>query len=338
MLRIISLAFAFSAIGITTAQLAPQRPATAGRHMLEVNAQWASMRPSLFEGPDDVRFHSDAERIAEHLRRVQRHLSAHTPAGIGPEARAHRQALLGALEAYADGGRFPINDAVPGRAPVFIDDNGTACAVGHLMIVSGHVDIADHVHRAMNLAYIHDIALPEVAQWATDHGFTTNELAWIQPTYQRVQKRGPEVLAAQRLSDGQLIFVKGPADARSTQKLRLVRKMRTGEKVLATLPLLSGVQVVEYNGHVFIGGMPPQTGSSAELYEWNGKSLVVHDPYPGRMGIGSLSVQNGTLQVLGYGLGEAQPKERYLSEAGEWKTVQRIEAPAPGVVVPEQVP
>ncbi|HRH70971.1 MAG TPA: hypothetical protein PLB89_15825 [Flavobacteriales bacterium] len=327
MLRIITFAFAFSAIGITTAQLAPQRPATAGQHMLEVNAQWASMRPSLFEGPDDVRFHSDAERIAEHLHRVQRHLSTHTPAGIGPEARAHRLALLGALEAYADGGRFPINDVVPGRAPVFIDDNGTACAVGHLMIVSGHADIADHVHRAMNLAYIRDIALPEVAQWATDHGFTTNELAWIQPTYQHMRMRGPEVLATQRLSDGELILVIGPADARSTQKLQLVRRTRTGDKVLARLPMLSSIQLVEYDGRVFVGGVPPVNGPSPEIFEWSGAKLVKHDPFPGPLGVAALYVADGKLRAHSYPDSTGRTYERICTEAGKWMIADPIATP-----------
>ena len=112
--------------------------------------------------------------------------------------------------------------------------------------------------------------------------------------------------------------------------------MARGEKELATLPKLSGVQLMEYNGHLFIGGMPPDNGPSAELYEWTGKSLQAHDPFTGRLGIGSISVHNERLTIVGYALGEDQPQERYLTEAGEWKEVPPTSTPEPGVVIPEE--
>lgn len=337
MLRSTFLAFTLPAFGIATAQLTPERPATVGQHLLEVNAQWTAMEPSAFDDARIIHFDSDAERIAEHLHRVQQHLSLHTPAGIDPAAHAHRKTLLDALDVYADRGAFPMNDSVPGRSPVFIDAFGNACAVGHLMISSGHAELAERISREMNLAYVHAIALPEVADWAATNGFTTDELAWIQPTYDHMKHRGPLVLAAIELINGDRFEVHGPAGPEAAQKLSLLRMNATGTKVLTTLPMLTGVQAIEHNGHVFIGGMPPTNGPSAELYEWNGKSLVVHDPFIGRLAIGSLSVQNGTLHALGYKLGEGQPQERYLTEAGVWKKVEpNATAPVPGVVVPEE--
>jgi len=336
MLRSTFLAFALPAIGICTAQLPPERPATAGQHMQEVNAQWSASEPSVFDDARIVRFRSDAARIAEHLHRVREHLARCTPVGVGPHALSQRRALLDALDSYADRGIFPVNDIVPGRSPVFIDPLGNACAVGHLMISSGHAALAERISAEMNLAYVHDIALPEVAVWAATNGFTIDELAWIQPTYDHLRNWNPGVVASIELANRDRFEVLGPASPADAQKLRLVRKGPGGDKVLATLPKLSGVQMMEYNGHLFIGGMPPDKGPSAELYEWNGRSLQVHDPFTGRLAIGSMSVQNGRLTVVGYELGKGQAQERVLTEAGAWEQVSPTPTPAPGVVVPEE--
>jgi hypothetical protein len=336
MLRTTFLAFALPTIGICSAQLPPERPAPTGQHMQEVNAQWSAREPSVFDDARTVRFPSDAARIAEHLHRVREHLALRTPVGVGPLALAQRRGLLDALDSYADRGIFPVNDLVPGRSPVFIDALGNACAVGHLMISSGHGALAERISAEMNLAYVHDIALPEVAVWAATNGFTIDELAWIQPTYDHMKVRDPRVVASIALANGERFEVLGPASPKDAQKLRLVRKDPGGEKVLATLPKLSGVQVMEYNGHLYIGGMPPDKGPSAELYEWNGTSLQVHDPFTGRLAIGSMSVQNGRLTVVGYELGKGEPQERVLTEAGAWEEIPPAPTPAPGVGVPEE--
>ncbi len=336
MLRSTFLAFALPAIGYTTAQLPPERPATAGEHLHEVNAQWSTMEPSAFADARTVRFPSDAARIAEHLHRVRQHLALQTPEGLSLLAGSHRRALLEALDTYADRGIFPMNDLVHGRSPVFIDTHGNACAVGHLMITSGHAELAEHISEELNLAYVHDIAIPEVAEWATTNGFTIDELAWIQPTYDHMKIRDPGVVAAIQLANGDRFEVRGPANPEAAQKLRLLRKGLVGDKVLATLPLLSGVRIIEHNGHLFIGGMPPDNDPSAALYEWNGKSLHAHDPFTGRFGIGSMSVHNGRLTIVGYAPGWDQPQERYLTEGGEWEIVPPSPAPEPGVVVPEE--
>ena len=336
MLRSSFLAFALPAIGFSTAQLPPERPATAGQHLQEVNAHWSAMEPSAFADARTVRFHSDAARIAEHLHRVRQHLALHTPEGLSLLAGSHRRGLLDALDTYADRGIFPMNDLVPGRSPVFIDKLGNACAVGHLMITSGHAELAEQISADMNLAYVHDIAIPEVAAWATTNGFTIDELAWIQPTYDHMEIRDPGLVAAIQLANGDRFEVRGPASPGAAQKLRLLRKGAVGDKVLATLPVLSGVKIMEYNGHIFIGGLPPDKGSSAELYAWTGKALQAHDPFPGRLGIGSMSVQNGRITVIGYAPGESEPLERYLTEAGAWEPIPPATAPEPHLVVPEE--
>ena len=336
MLRSTFLAFALPAIGFTAAQLPPERPATAGQHVHEVNAQWATREPSAFADARTVRFHSEAARIAEHLHRVCQHLALHTPEGLSLLAGSHRRGLLEALDTYADRGIFPMNDLVPGRSPVFIDTHGNACAVGHLMITSGHAELAERISEELNLAYVHDIAIPEVDEWATTNGFTIDELAWIQPTYDHMKIRDPGLVAAIQLANGDRYEVRGPASPEAAQKLRLLRKGPVGDKVLATLPLLSGVKIMEYNGHIFIGGMPPDKGSSAELYAWTGKALQAHDPFTGRFEIGSMSVHNGRVAIIGYAPGEREPLERYLTEAGAWEPIPPSMAPEPDLVVPDE--
>ncbi|MBK8338754.1 MAG: hypothetical protein IPK99_01465 [Flavobacteriales bacterium] len=333
MLRSTVLVFALPAISICSAQLPPECPAPTGQHMQEVNAQWSAREPSVFDDARTVGFRSDAARIAEHLHRVRQQLALRTPVGLSPNALAQRRGLLETLDSYADRGIFPVNDCVPGRSPVFIDPLGNACAVGHLMITSGHGALAERISAEMNLAYVHDIALPEVAVWAATHGFTIDELAWIQPTYHHMKDRDPRLVASIALANGDRFDVFGPASPKDAQKLRLVRKNTKGEKELATLPKLSGVQVMEFSGHLYIGGMPPDKGPSAELYEWNGTSLQVHDPFTGRLAIGSMSVQNGRLTVVGYVPGKGQPQERVLTEAGAWEEIPPT--PVPDLDVPQ---
>lgn len=332
MLRSTFLVLSLAIIHSTTAQLAPERQATTGEHMVEVNAEWSTMDPAFLNDEQLVSFTSEAERIAEHLHRVAERLAARPPKVIAWEIVQRRRMLLDTLNAYADRGLFPLNDAVPGRTPVFIDEDGTACAVGQLMISSGHAALAERIHNEMNLAYIRAIDLPEVAVWATAHGFTTDELAWIQPTYDHMRVAQPGLVASFVMTNGDRVEVQGPKSSDAAQKLRLVRINRQGTKTLANLPMLAGVQACEYNGSVFVGGRPPANGPSAEVYAWNGKALVAHDPFDGFVDLGGLYVANGTLHVLGY-TGTTGNEDRYLNEDGTWALFD----PTPVVVPPVQV-
>lgn len=171
--------FSFSA----NAQLAPQADAPLFRHMREVNAQWQQMDPALATDAKPVHFSNEAGRIARHLHLVAAFLRSHPSSDISPSALANRHKLLDDLDTYADRGKFPQNHVLPYRNPVFIDPHGTACAVGQLMIESGHRDLAERISSEMNLAYVHDMQRTDVLQWATAEGFTEDELAWIQPGY-----------------------------------------------------------------------------------------------------------------------------------------------------------
>lgn len=132
--------------------------------------------------------------IQEHLREVVRTLRAGTP-----DATGRRAALLDVLEAYAEAGRYPQwerpvrrrprrtrpprrFDAPGARSPRFRDAQGTWCAVGHLMAATDPA-LADDIARRFEPCWLDEIDDPRVPAWAAAHGFTPDELAWIQPGY-----------------------------------------------------------------------------------------------------------------------------------------------------------
>src|SRR5690606_13589481 len=152
------------------------------------NAQWERISPATAALSVPVHFQSEADRIATHLHLVAEQLRTRAPEGLSSVAMAHRSALLNDLVTYADRGLFPQNHVLPYRNPVFIDPHGTACAVGQLMIESGHGDLAETIDREQELGYVEELLRSPtlggpIATWAGEHGFTGDELAWIQPGY-----------------------------------------------------------------------------------------------------------------------------------------------------------
>lgn len=160
------------------AQLSFSETATVYEHMLEVNQEWESVRPdpSLLL---QTNFESEEQRIAKHLELVIQSIrSAH-------KCPAEDQVceLMNVLETYAANEQFPINKDQSYRTPIFIDHNNTACAVGHLMIESGYGDVAYSIQGKMNLAYVRELPLDLVSDWANFSGLSVDEMALIQPGY-----------------------------------------------------------------------------------------------------------------------------------------------------------
>ncbi|NND94716.1 MAG: T9SS type A sorting domain-containing protein [Flavobacteriales bacterium] len=148
-------------------------------HLNEVNKEWSKQEDQPTEG---IAFTDDTERIAYHLKTVISRLrECHTD--NSDEAQINRMTLLDKLQEYAQAEIFPQNIYHAERTPYFIDHEGTACAVGHLMRMSGETELADRIRSEHNYDYIRDIKTQGVSAWATLNGFTLDELAWIQPTY-----------------------------------------------------------------------------------------------------------------------------------------------------------
>ena len=125
----------------------------------------------------------DRLRLRTHLAYVEALLRARPRPSLTPTQRSRRQALLDSLRSYRRAGRFPRNTEVPGRSPVFIDDEGRLCAVGHLIAVSAGRDLAERIDAQYHLADVRDMRLPAIDRWAEAHGVSRRELAMIQPWY-----------------------------------------------------------------------------------------------------------------------------------------------------------
>lgn len=129
----------------------------------------------------------EAARMRVHLTHVRQLLAAR-PAPT-PALAARRAELLGYLDDYIAHGTTPVNEALPWRTPVFIDANGTICAVGYLIERTAGRELAERIARAHRYDFLEDIAdaMPEVGAWVAASGFTLDELASIQPGYMQPQ-------------------------------------------------------------------------------------------------------------------------------------------------------
>ena len=95
----------------------------------------------------------------------------------------NRRLNIEALRAYRNRGDFPVNDYQIGRVPVFVDRRGTACAVGHLMRMSGtEADVRTIVERN-RFIYVPDAKDGPLVRWILGSGLIQEEAALIQPSY-----------------------------------------------------------------------------------------------------------------------------------------------------------
>lgn len=170
-------------LSIFANELHPQQRATLYEHMVTVNKEW-NTQPEL---PAEllqltIKFDSDNERIQTHLRLVSQILKDRDH-NLTETALSNRKQNLESLVAYWQEGIFPINTNHNQRQPYFIDEVGTACAVGHLLQTSGEQALAQQISEEQNYAYIRELTYPQLGKWANTNGFTEDELAWIQPGY-----------------------------------------------------------------------------------------------------------------------------------------------------------
>ncbi len=157
------------------------------------------------EGGIDVA--SERDRLRRHFDRVLRTLDENEEAsleiaarrrlaeGPGTASAADRRVLIERLRAaravqrsrlarYAERGRFPKNSDVGGATrPIFVDEEGTACAVGHLMREDGWRDAVAAIRAASNGIYVEDARGGALYVWVSESGLTIEEAALIQPAY-----------------------------------------------------------------------------------------------------------------------------------------------------------
>ncbi len=134
----------------------------------------------------------DAERVrmTTHLQHVHDWLASR-PA-TRPELAAKRAAILAAFDTYIAKGTTPKNSNLPWRTPVFIDEEGTICAVGYLIETSAGRALPEAIAKRHRYDFIETIAadMPEVAAWVAESGFTLEEIGSIQPAYSEPQVEG----------------------------------------------------------------------------------------------------------------------------------------------------
>lgn len=167
-------------MGFSVFAINPKKQENLVDHLSIVNKEWLKHQDLL--KVKKVSFVDDNQRIQRHLTEVIQILRSKKH-DFDAKALDKRRLLLDDLEIYAKRQVFPINLYHKERRPYFIDHLGTHCAVGYMMLMSGNENLAQRISTKENYAYIRDIQTNGVEEWAENHGFTVDELAWIQPGY-----------------------------------------------------------------------------------------------------------------------------------------------------------
>jgi hypothetical protein len=150
-------------------------------HLTEINKEWKKYSESC---PNSVvSFNSDTDRIKFHLTLVTEYLRQHCSSNLNAAQTQNRDYLLNVLEKYTRSSIFPTNHYHSVRQPYFVDNYGVHCAVGYLIAASGYSHLVERIRSDHNYDYIENITTDGLKEWALEHGFTLEELKWIQPTY-----------------------------------------------------------------------------------------------------------------------------------------------------------
>lgn len=328
-----TLFLGFALCQAASAALPPFASAPLNEHLREVNAQWVKQDPAPDGGFATAAFAHESERIQRHLVMVRERLLLRSTISLTDGQRANRAHLLNRLAVYAEGRRFPQNLVMAKRNPVFIDPFGTACAVGWLMIESGHGDLAKAISTGFNLGYVHEIiadprfATP-VAEWASAHGFTADELAWIQPGYPPSLPWQPfgggangDVTVLENLANGHLLVAGAFTDAGGTAANHVA--VWNGTTFVA---LGSGLQgtvncAMEFEGDIYIGGA--MLNGSNDLARWDGANWTFQTVFDGKYPVvTALHVHSGELHAAGTISGFAGSTDHVARlESGLWQPV-----------------
>lgn len=93
----------------------------------------------------------EVERIQSHLKLVESLLRLQDTSHLDDNQLHNRKRNLDVLNNYWQRGEFPQNISRPNsRHPFFIDHHGVPCAVGYLIIKSGHPELAQRISLTQN--------------------------------------------------------------------------------------------------------------------------------------------------------------------------------------------
>ncbi|MEO8067148.1 MAG: T9SS type A sorting domain-containing protein [Flavobacteriales bacterium] len=327
MIRSLLLPLCIAVVVNAQARLGPELNAPLSAHLLEVNAQWSTMDPASLTGVS-VHFRNETDRIATHLRMVCDRLGKRNTQGLTTVQRASRAHLIDRLRVYADAGVFPQNHVLPYRNPVFIDPNNTACAVGHMMRESGDGALAQRIHDEMNLDYVHDMGLAEMDAWGTAHGFTADELAWVQPGYPPTDPRMPlgggtdaAVTTLLKLTNGDLLVAGEFTLAGGAYRMHVARWDGSTYQVLGNGLDGSVECAIEQAGVIMVGGS--FQNESTDVAVWNGSTWTYSNVFPGMSpAVHALHIHNNELYAAGTASGFAGTDNRVAKLVGlTWQNV-----------------
>jgi len=174
-----------SAIILFAVNTYPQNTPTVYEQLCKLNTQWLINKTDHPVLNERILLETDAELIKMHLSLVEHALRNKDISHLTAEQKKKRVEGLDILHSYRERGIFPVNLYHSERTPYFIDHLGTACAVGQIVIETGFGEFAEQIKKENNYGYIYDLAkkYPLLTDWVHTHGFTLEELAWIQPTY-----------------------------------------------------------------------------------------------------------------------------------------------------------
>ncbi len=123
-------------------------------------------------------------RLTRHFVDAAATVQASDVSTLDPLRALLRTLLLQELDEYRDAGEFPRNYSHPDNTPVFVDPHGTHCAMGHLIAITGHHELVEHIAATQNFARIKEMtANEELLSWLDAVGLTAQDAAVIQPGY-----------------------------------------------------------------------------------------------------------------------------------------------------------
>ena len=97
--------------------------------------------------------------------------------------RRNRAKNIANLKTYQAAGIFPRNATSHQITPVFVDSDGNACAVGHLMCEAGFEQKVKTIAEQTNLICLADADEDTIGTWIVESGLTHEEACLIQPGY-----------------------------------------------------------------------------------------------------------------------------------------------------------
>ncbi len=255
---------------------------------------------------------TDEAWIKLHLTLVEKVLRSRDCKSLNPQQHKNRLACLDHLHSYMLAGSFPQNEDYAYRTPIFIDKHDNFCAVGYLIKASGYEKISRMIQSKTNLAYVRQMKYPELLDWASEHGFTVDELAWIQPSYAPKEYLKPvgkglqgEVLELFVDSAGKKLYAGGnfiTADSSITAN-NIAYVTVTGNTytwhAMGTGTNGNVHAITLYNGNIFVAGNFTSAGGSAagNVAYWDGSSWHTAGCLDGL--VKDLVVFNGDLYAAG---------------------------------------